>query len=214
MVLVLGGITLIAATCVGMVYKITSEPIAQAKAAAVVKALEAVLPEFDQTERKELEVDGFVTPIYIATKAGEIVGTAVEASTNSGFSGLVKLMVGFTPDSKVYNISVLEQSETPGLGTKMADSGNPLEQSFKGKDLAEMKQPVAVVKDGGDVDILTAATISSRAYVDAVKRAYNATAMVYGSERKVDSASGTTATAKKDETTGAEDAQEGEQSNE
>ena len=64
------------------------------------------------------------------------------------------------------NVNVLEQNETPGLGTKMADEGNPLFASFEGRNPGEMK--LAVKKDGGDVDALTAATISSRAYVDAI----------------------------------------------
>lgn len=63
---------------------------------------------------------------------------------------------------------MLEQAETPGLGTKMVDAGNPLEKSFVGRNPAQMK--LGVKKDGGDVDALTAATISSRAYVDAVSR--------------------------------------------
>ena len=84
----------------------------------------------------------------------------------------MKLMVGFTADGTIVNIEVLEQAETPGLGTNMTVIDNPLLLSFKGKQAAEMN--MTVKKDGGDVDALTAATISSRAYADAVARAYAA----------------------------------------
>jgi electron transport complex protein RnfG len=81
-------------------------------------------------------------------------------------------MVGFTPASEVYKIQVLEHSETPGLGSKMTEEGNPLFASFEGKNPEAMQ--LKVKKDGGEVDALTAATITSRAYIDAVARAYNA----------------------------------------
>ena len=70
------------------------------------------------------------------------------------------------------NIEVLEQAETPGLGTNMTVADNALLLSFRGKQAADVN--MTVKKDGGDVDALTAATISSRAYADAVARAYAA----------------------------------------
>lgn len=191
MVLVLLAITLVSSAAVGYVYSITEEPIAKAKAAKVTEALAEVLPEFDATEVAEVEMDGLPIKVYTATKGGEVSGYAVETMTKQGFGGAVKLMVGFNAAREVYNIAVLEQNETPGLGTKMTDEGNPLKVSFVGKNPADMT--LAVKKDGGDVDALTAATISSRAYVDAVARAYNAMQQVAGGE-KVDSATGATAT--------------------
>ena len=95
--------------------------------------------------------------------------------TKQGFSGRGAPDGGDSrPKAKWWNVNVLEQSETPGLGTKMADEGNPLLMSVKGQKLEEKKLvdgKLAVRKDGGDVDALTAATISSRAYVDAINRA-------------------------------------------
>jgi electron transport complex protein RnfG len=67
---------------------------------------------------------------------------------------------------------VLEHSETPGLGSKMTGEGNPLFASFEGKNPSAMQ--LKVKKDGGEVDALTAATITSRAYIDAVERAFKA----------------------------------------
>ncbi len=178
MVLVLFAITLIASAGVGVVNMITEDAIAAAKAAAVQDALKQVLPAFDATEDSVQTLDGLEIKTYKASAGGQTVGYAVETATKEGFGGVVKLMVGFDTEGRILNINVLEQSETPGLGTKMCDEGNPLITSFKGRKPAEMT--LKVRKDGGDVDALTAATISSRAYTDAVARAYKAFESVNG----------------------------------
>lgn len=169
MVLVLFTITLVCSACVGVVNMITEQPIADAKAKADKTALENVLPAFDSATEAEYEIDGLAIKVYTATQADQTVGYAVKTATKEGFGGMVRLMVGFDCDGTILNINVLEQSETPGLGTKMCDECNPLLMSFKEKKPAEMT--LKVRKDGGDVDALTAATISSRAYTDAVARA-------------------------------------------
>lgn len=180
MVLVLLAITLVSSAAVGYVYSITKDPIAAAKAAKVEAALAEVLPPFDATTATVLETDGLEVTVHTATQGGEVSGYAVESITKEGFGGVVKLMVGFNTAGCIHNISVLEQNETPGLGTKMTEEGNPLKVSFAGKNPADMK--LAVKKDGGDVDALTAATISSRAYVDAVARAWRAVQSVAGTQ--------------------------------
>ena len=175
MVSVLAGICLVASACVGAVYTITADPIAQAKAQATIDALSNVLPEFDNdpsAQPVELTLNDMPIKVYTATKGGQVAGYAVETMTKAGFGGVVRMMVGFLPAGEVNNVNVLEQAETPGLGTKMCDEGNPLITSFQGKNPGEMK--LAVKKDGGEVEALTAATISSRAYVDAMSRAYEA----------------------------------------
>ena len=177
MVAVLFGITLVASAGVGVVNMITAEPIALSKQAATTAALTEALPSFDETTSEELTIDEMPITVYTATKGGVVAGYAVQTMTKQGFSGTVRLMVGFDTDGRVVNINVLEQTETPGLGTKMCDEGNPLLGSVKGQRLEEKKLvdgKLAVRKDGGDVDALTAATISSRAYVDAVNRAWMA----------------------------------------
>ena len=116
MVLVLFCITLISSACVGLVNMITADPIARAKEAAVKAALAQVLPEFDATEKSEHTADELQILAYKATKDGEVVGYAIETATKNGFSGLVKLMVGFDTKGTILNVNVLEQSETPGLG--------------------------------------------------------------------------------------------------
>ncbi|MBQ5620553.1 MAG: RnfABCDGE type electron transport complex subunit G [Alistipes sp.] len=197
MVAVLFSITLIASAGVGAVNMITVEPIAAAKAAATEAALGVVLPAFDKTESEELSIDEMPIVVYTATNAGETVGYAVETMTKSGFSGVVKLMVGFLPDGTINNVNVLQQAETPGLGTKMCDEGNPLLAGVKGK---EGTATFRVKKDGGEVDALTAATISSRAYLDAVNRACVAMMNVTGQEAP-DGVSGATTVAENAEQT-------------
>lgn len=193
MVAVLFCITLISSAGVGLVNMITVEPIAEAKQKAVNDAVLAVLPAFDNKEITEYVINDMPIKVYTATAEAKTVGYAVETMTKKGFNGVVKLMVGFAPTGEVLNVNVIQQAETPGLGTKMCDEGNPLIQSIKGQDLKQKKLVdgmLAVTKDGGDVDALTAATISSRAYVDAVNRAYMAYMAVVTGTEPVDVATG------------------------
>ena len=172
MVLVLFTITLLSSAAVGGVYMLTKEPIAQAKVAAVNSALKQVLPEYEATTSQDIEVNALPIKVHTATVADKAVGYAVESNSKNGFGGEVRLMVGFDSEGTILNINVLEQKETPGLGTKMADEGNVLLASLKDKNAAQIN--LTVKKDGGDIDALTAATISSRAYAEAVAVAYEA----------------------------------------
>ena len=172
MVVVLFTITLVASAAVGGVYTITKEPIAQAKVAAVNNALKQVLPEYEATTSQTIEVNDMAVEAYTATVADKAVGYAIKSSSKNGFGGAISLMVGFDTEGNIININVLEQKETPGLGTKMADEGNALQASLVGKNAGKVN--LTVKKDGGDIDALTAATISSRAYAEAVAIAYEA----------------------------------------
>ena len=192
MVLVLFCITLISSACVGLVNMITVDPIAKAKEAAVKAALAAVLPEFDTTEKSEHTADELSIIAHKATKSGKVVGYAIETATKSGFSGMIKMMVGFDTKGTIININVLEQNETPGLGAKMTEEGNPLLASIKGKSASKFNFKVR--KDGGEVDALTAATISSRAYAEAVARAYQVFEVVAGWDDDINATSGATQT--------------------
>lgn len=175
MVLTLFIITLLASTALGYIYEITKEPIAQSKIKKKLRAIKQVVPEFannpDEEKYKVASPDGLDSlEFYPAKKDGKIVGTAIETYTKKGFSGLIKIMVGFKPDGTIYNISVLEHKETPGLGTKMAEA--KFKNQFIGKNPSGFI--LNVKKDGGQVDAITAATISSRAFCDAVQKAYDA----------------------------------------
>ncbi|MBQ9962154.1 MAG: RnfABCDGE type electron transport complex subunit G [Alistipes sp.] len=196
MVLVLFTITLLSSAAVGGVYMLTEEPIAQAKVAAVNDALKQVLPEYEATTSQDIEVNALPVKVHTATVADKAVGYAVESTSKNGFGGAVRLMVGFDAEGTILNINVLEQKETPGLGTKMTDEGNALLASLKGKDAAQVK--MTVKKDGGDIDALTAATISSRAYAEAVAIAYEAYKVASGKQATAgDVATGATKQAEK-----------------
>ena len=192
MVAVLFSITLIASAGVGAVNMITADAIAETKAAATKAAVANVLPEFDSNEQSEQTIDDMPIVVYTAKKGDKTVGYAVESMTKNGFGGVIRMMVGFTTDGKINNVNVLEQAETPGLGTKMCDESNALLSSIQGKNSWEIEYKVK--KDGGELDALTAATISSRAYYDAVARAYQAFLVASGAKDKADGVSGATAT--------------------
>jgi electron transport complex protein RnfG len=166
-------IALGASAGLGFVYELTKEPIAATVLNKKLNAIREVVPEFTNNPNEEMfrlvTDEGDSLEVYPAKKNGEIVGYAVNTYTNEGFSGYINLMAGFSPDGTIINISVLTQKETPGLGTKMTDPG--FKDQFMGKNPASFQ--LRVKKDGGPVDAITAATISSRAFCDAVQRAYN-----------------------------------------
>ncbi len=175
MVLTLFIITLVASAALGYLYEVTKGPIAESKLAKQNNAIMQVVPEFDNEPGKEvysMDVDGGTLEFFPAKKNGELVGTAVSTFTNNGFSGNFKIMVGFLSDGTIHNISVLEHKETPGLGDKMQKSKSNWSVQFNGENPADFK--LKVTKDGGNVDAITASTISSRAFCDAVNRAYKA----------------------------------------
>ncbi len=174
MTLTLFIVTLLSSTALGFIYEFTKAPIAVAKSAKQVMAINRVVPGFDNTPEKEMKkvpVDGDTVYLFPAKENGKLVGTAVETFTNKGFGGAIWLMVGFLPDGTIKDIAVLESKETPGLGDKIMKSKSNFSVQFEGKNPADFK--LSVKKDGGDVDAITASTISSRAYCDAVQRAYN-----------------------------------------
>lgn len=156
----------------------TTGPIAASKAAALQNAIKEVVPGFDNspTEQayKAATSEGDSLVIYPATKDGKTIGVAVESNTKKGFSGEVRVIVGFDPEGKLLNYSVLQHAETPGLGSKMQEwfRTDKNKQCILGRSLSAGN--LTVSRDGGDVDAITAATISSRAFLDAINRAYSA----------------------------------------
>jgi electron transport complex protein RnfG len=165
-------IALVSSALLGFVYEFTKEPIALSNLNKKLNAIRQVVPEFSNNPNDEMfrlaTGEGDSLEIYPAKKDDVIVGYAVNTYTSKGFSGNISLIAGFRPDGTIFNISVLEQKETPGLGTKMTEPG--FKDQFNGKNPVEFQ--LKVKKDGGPVDAITAATISSRAFCDAVQRAY------------------------------------------
>jgi electron transport complex protein RnfG len=173
MVLSLTIISLVASACLGFVYELTKEPIALSVLNKKLEAIQKVVPEFNNNPNYEMyrlpTGEGDSLEIYPAKKDGEIIGYAVNTYSRNGFSGNISLMAGFKSDGTIIGITVLDQKETPGLGTKMTEPG--FKDQFNDKNPAEFT--LKVKKDGGPVDAITAATISSRAFCDAVQRAYS-----------------------------------------
>ncbi|MBW8323946.1 MAG: RnfABCDGE type electron transport complex subunit G [Prolixibacteraceae bacterium] len=166
-------ITAVAGLALSAVYSVTKEPIAISQKAKINNAIKMVIPEFETiADTVLMPQDGKDSiRIHRLLKGTENSGIAVETYTDKGFSGRFTLMVGFAPDGSISNIEVLEHKETPGLGTKMALPA--FKDQFKGLKLSELPgEKLKVKKDGGSVDAITAATISSRAFCDAVNRAY------------------------------------------
>lgn len=163
MLLSLTLIAVISAGLLAWVKTVTDEPIRLAEEKKQTEALQQVLPAFDKIETEEDE-DGVV---YKAFQNNHWVGTAVRC-TALGFNGDVVVMVGFDSHSKVIDYVVLQQAETPGLGTKMVDW---FKESLVGR-IMNLNSPLQVKQDGGDVQAITAATISSRAFLQAVNNAY------------------------------------------
>lgn len=188
MALALTGFSVVAGGILGWVNQVTAEPIAQANAKILSDAIAVVVPGFDNNpaEAPEMvEMEGASYKIYKATKGGEFIGAAVEASSNA-FGGTLKVLVGFDPEGNIIDYSLLSHAETPGLGSKAADW---FKKGAKG-DITGMnpgEKPLTVSKDGGQVDAITASTITSRAFLLAVNNAYAA----YKNQH-VDGASGAT----------------------
>lgn len=192
MVVVLTAVTVIAGLLLGYVNQVTLEPIAQANKQALNQAIAVVMPEgYDNNpgEAPEtVEQDGVTYKVYKATKGGEFIGAAVEAQSN-GFGGSLTILVGFDKDGNIKDYSLLSHSETPGLGSKAADwfkEGN--KGSIIGRNPGE--GALTVSKDGGQIDAITASTITSRAFLKAVNNAY----AVYAAQKgqQVDVQSGAT----------------------
>ena len=165
-------VTLVASTALAYVYELTREPIEMAKLAKKLKAIDDVVPEYDNQPVDDMYKvaagDGMDSlEFYPAKKDGKLVGTAVRTYTNTGYNGLIILMVGISPDEIINNIAVVEHKETPGLGTKMADP--QFKDQFKELDPSQVD--LRVEKEGGDIDAITAATISSRAFAKATQLA-------------------------------------------
>ena len=177
MVVTLLVVTGIAAAALGYVYDLTKGPIAEAKLKAQQEAITKVLPEFDKlgdSYKVLKETGGDSLDFFPAFKNDELVGTAIKTYTKKGFSGFFSIMVGIDKDGNFSGFEVLEHAETPGLGSKMnvwfKNTEKP-NQNIIGKNPKSTKFEVS--KDGGDIDAITASTITSRAFLDALNRAYN-----------------------------------------
>ncbi|MBL7016087.1 MAG: RnfABCDGE type electron transport complex subunit G [Kiritimatiellales bacterium] len=176
----------IAASLLGWVYLVTEEPIAAALQEKTNAALREVLPAFDNQPGEETVTVGAVT-FYVGRKDGDIVGFAGETITPKGYNGNVTVLAGLLPDGTISTVLVTRQAETPGLGTVVCDrkrqktlSGlikgeketglppNAVLDQFGGMAAKVGASEWKVKKDGGTLDAVTGATITSRAVSGAV----------------------------------------------
>ena len=179
MVLVLTSVAVIMGGILALVNHLTEGPIAEQKATALADGIKAVMCVSDltvastdtvkQTDAKGKELTYIIYNVCDAK--GDDLGVAVE-STTGGFGGDLKVLVGFDTEGSILGYTLLEHAETPGLGAK-ADSW--FQKGQKGDIIGKIPaEPLTVSKDGGQVDAITASTITSRAFLLAVNNAYNA----------------------------------------
>ncbi len=171
-------LTLIAAGAgliLSLVEAVTREPIAEQRRQETLRALQAVLPPFDNSpdqDTVELQVgtDKKGRPVqrtfYLARQGGALAGIAFQVVAPDGYSGDIAVMAGVNPGGTVTGIAILRHAETPGLGDKIEEGW--FRQQFVGKNLDNADWRVK--KDGGEFDQITGATISPRAVVGAVRK--------------------------------------------
>ena len=166
MLVVLTVITIVAAGVLASVNAVTAPQIEKINAENLAAGIKAVMGNDDIKVSEPWEVDAF-TAYDINDKQGNLLGKAV-VSTENGFGGPLKVLVGFNTDGDILGYTVLEHAETPGLGAKA-------EEWFQDK-IIGMNPGVnnfTVSKDGGEVDAITASTITSRAFLRAIQNAYD-----------------------------------------
>ena len=179
MTLVLTGVAVIMGGILAYVNELTSGPINAQKEKALAEGIKTVLvsndlvvAHTDTVKQNDAKGKELTYIIYQAQDAaGNDLGAAVE-STTGGFGGDLKVLVGFNPEGQILGYTLLEHAETPGLGAK-ADKW--FQKGEKGDIIGKTPQePLTVSKDGGQVDAITASTITSRAFLLAVNNAFNA----------------------------------------
>ena len=186
MVIVLTIITVVAAACLGAMNNATAEPIAASKKAKQEAAIKAVLPEFASVDTAVIVNEQKIFRAYDAEN--NLVGIAIETA-ELGFGGDITTMVGFDANGTIVNYSLLQHAETPGLGSKLVD-WFLVKSDIRGANSANM--PLQVSKDGGKYDAITAATISSRAFLNSINKAYETYQIARGETPTIDAWSGAT----------------------
>lgn len=179
MLLSLGLVSVLAAALLGGMYLITKEPIARIEKQNRIEAIRRVAPPFDNDPEadavKVVTAKGDTCTVYPAKMGGRLQGAAVSTRSMEGFGGEMTIMAGFTLDGTVKDYQVLSHAETPGLGAKMQEwfRDSQGHRSVLGKNPGKTR--FYVVKDKaqkGEIDGITAATISSRAFLGALRDAY------------------------------------------
>lgn len=182
---ILFAITLLAGLILGFVYELTKEPIRRQEEEAVQEACAAVFaeaagfdeitysPDADVTARLE-ETGVEIGTVYEAKGAdGGLLGYVVESTSTEGYGGSIVLYVGISLDGTVNDISILEISETAGLGMRAEEVLAP---QFHEKRAAEFTYTKSGASSDSEIDAISGATITTRAVTNAV----NGSLLVYG----------------------------------
>ncbi len=179
LILVLVGCALITGVLLAWVNHITEGPIAEKAEKTLADGIQEVMGTTGLTvtanDTLKLSMDGKEATFVVhqtADRNGRPLGAAVE-STTLGFGGDLRVLVGFNPQGTILGYTILQTSETPGLGAK---AQTWFQKGGKG-DIIGMRPNEALLsvsKDGGQVDAITASTITSRAFLKAVNQAYAA----------------------------------------
>jgi electron transport complex protein RnfG len=197
MIIVLVAVAVVSGGLLAWVNNVTEAPIKEQDELALANGIKSVMGVDDLTVTVNDEITkniGGKDYTFIVHKTsdahGNFLGAAVE-STTMGFGGDLKVLVGFDGEGNILGYTILQHAETPGLGAK-ADKW--FQKDGKGSIIGrhlDASTPLVVSKDGGDVDAITASTITSRAFLKAVNQAYAAYA-----DQDVDGMSGATKQAK------------------
>ena len=170
MVLCLFVICMVCSALLAGVYALTKETIAVGDAQRNESAIKEVLPSAAAVIEDEstIQVNGTTFTYNRAFDAeGNTIGCAINVAP-SGFGGPIKMKVGFNADGLVWNVKVLSHAETPGLGAKCTEPA--FSEQFHELDPSDEKN-LKVKKDGGNLNAITASTITSRAYAEGVSQA-------------------------------------------
>ena len=179
MVGILVGFSIVIGGLLAYVNHITEGPIKQKQEKTLAAGIKTVMQnnnvQVADPETLNETIDGKVATFIIhpcKDNVGKNIGSAIESTTN-GFGGDLQVLVGFDNDGKILGYTILKSSETPGLGAK---AGVWFQKDGKGNviGMSPKDKPLAVSKDGGDVDAITASTITSRAFLKAINQAYTA----------------------------------------
>ena len=167
MIVALMVITIVSGGVLGFVYGLTKPAIDKVEENKNIKAINEVLKTDIEIAAIETQVIEDLTYNLAYDIDNQFIGAAIKTYSMNGFGGKVELMVGMLDNGIINKVSVLAQTETPGLGANMVNE--KFKGQFDGKNPKKFR--LRVQKDGGDVDAITAATISSRAVAEAIQRA-------------------------------------------
>ena len=167
MLIALMVITIVSGGVLGFIYGLTKPAIDKVEENKNIQAINEVLKTDVAIATTEAKVIEDLTYNLAYDANGNFIGAAVKTYSMNGFGGKIELMVGMLADGVINKVSVLSQAETPGLGANMVN--DKFKGQFDGKDPKNFV--LKVKKDGGDVDAITAATISSRAVSEAIQKA-------------------------------------------